>query len=307
MTHRFNALLLSLLIILGLPAWWLLFDNSIEPPPPKRLDIVQLRELAASLPGQAPHSVEVEHIASRRVPQTLFAAGSGLKLHAISAMAFQLPVKGGQPIVIESGLLQPQAEAEGFSRYSFAAQARVNAAMADASLVLATHEHVDHLGGLVALAQRNPVLDRALLNRRQIDSRNVPDAATWPSGLVPEPRLGDGDPQAVAPGVVVIPAPFSHTPGSQMIFVRLDDGREYLFTGDISPLSANWQQLRLRSRLLSEHVSPSNRLEVHAWLQAIRNLKRQVPGLVIVPGHDPLPLASFERLPQAEQGFGGAT
>lgn len=306
MTHRFNALLLSLLIIIGLPAWWLLFDNSIDPPPPRPLDIGQLREVAASLPGQAPHAVEVEQIATRRVPQTVFAAGSGLKLHGVSAMAFRLPVAGGRPIVIDTGLSQPQAEALGFSHYSFAAQARVNAAMAEAALVLVTHEHVDHMGGLVAEAQRAPMLDRARLNRRQIDNRNVEDAATWPENLRPAASLGDGAPQAVAPGIVVIPAPHSHTPGSQMVFVRLDDGREYLFTGDISPLTANWQQLRLRSRLLSEHVSPSNRREVHAWLQAIRGLKAQAPDLVIVPGHDLLPLTLFDRQPLAERGFGGA-
>ncbi|MEY4721677.1 MAG: hypothetical protein RIQ46_1402 [Pseudomonadota bacterium] len=306
MTHRFNALVLSLLIIFGLPAWWLLFDNSVDPLPPRRLDIVQLRELAQSLPGNAPHAVEVEQIASQSVPQTLFAAGSGLKLLDISAMAFRLPVKDGRPIVIDSGLLQTQADAQGFSHYSFAAQARVNAVMADAGLVLVTHEHVDHLGGLVALAQRSAVLERTLLNRRQIDNSRVPDAAAWPAGLHPVAKLGDGEPQAVAPGVVVIPAPHSHTPGSQMIFVRLADGREYLFTGDISPLTANWQQLRLRSRLLSEHVSPSNRVEVHAWLQAIRQMKQAAPDLVIVPGHDLLPLTMFDRRPLSERGFNGA-
>ena len=45
---------------------------------------------------------------------------------------------------------------------------------------------------------------------------------------------------------------------------------------------------------------------VPALLQAIRALKAQAPELVIVPGHDLLPLTLFDRQPLAKRGFGGA-
>ena len=63
------------------------------------------------------------------------------------------------------------------------------------------------------------------------------------------PTVQAGAPQAVAPGVVVIPAP-SHTLGSQMVFVKLADGREFLFAGDIATMASSWRELRARSRLI---------------------------------------------------------
>ena len=83
----------------------------------------------------------------------------------------------------------------------------------------------------------------------------------------------------------MIPAP-SHTPGSQMIFVRLESGRRYLFTGDIATMDKSWRELRARSRLVGEHITSENRPEVFSWLLTIRKLKSEDPSLTIIPGHD---------------------
>jgi glyoxylase-like metal-dependent hydrolase (beta-lactamase superfamily II) len=71
-----------------------------------------------------------------------------------------------------------------------------------------------------------------------------------------------------------------------MIYVRLVSGRELLFAGDIASLADNWEQLRGRSRLLSEWIGEENRGEVFAWLRTIRALKAAAPKLDVVPGHD---------------------
>ena len=63
MTHRLNVILLSLALLFGLPYYWYLLDNSGADLPAKPITIVQLRNLAASLPGQAPTAV--------RRPQTI--------------------------------------------------------------------------------------------------------------------------------------------------------------------------------------------------------------------------------------------
>lgn len=33
-------------------------------------------------------------------------------------------------------------------------------------------------------------------------------------------------------------------------------------------------------------MAPENRDEVYAWLQTIRQLKREAPDLAVIPGHD---------------------
>ena len=71
-----------------------------------------------------------------------------------------------------------------------------------------------------------------------------------------------------------------------MVFVRLADGREFLFAGDIATMARSWQELRARSRLIGDYFAPEDRAEIYAWLKTIRALKAQSPGLVILPGHD---------------------
>lgn len=284
MTKRFNLLLLVLLLLLGLPYYWLLLDNRPGDAAPRPISIGQLRQLAGSIPGQAPHAVEMELVAFRRLPGNLMVAGAGMKRKLVGVMVWQLPVKDGRPVVIDSGLTQSAAHEMGFEEYRTDAAARVETALRAAGLILITHEHIDHEGGLVAL--NDPaVMSRARLNPDQISDNRWADMLPWMQGARPQPALAGSEPMAVAPGIVVIPAP-SHTPGSQMIFVRLTDGREFLFAGDIASFAQNWQETRARSRLVGDWFAPEDRPAVYSWLHTIRILKQAAPGLSIVPGHD---------------------
>ncbi len=284
MTRRLNFWLLVLLIVVGLPCYWLLIDNRPGDTQAKPVSMARLRELAASMPGKAPSAVEIELVSYRRLPGTLFVAGGGVKRNLIGVMAFRLPVPGGRPIVIDSGMTPAAASAMGMEKFDPGAQARIDAALREASTVLLTHEHIDHAGGLVAL--RDPaIFAQARLNPGQVPGSPLAEQLPWPKGLALQPTLTGTAPQAVAPGVVVVPAP-SHTPGSQLIFVRLADGREFLFTGDIATMARNWVQLRARSRLVGSHFAAEDRGEVFAWLRTIRALKAAAPQLTVVPGHD---------------------
>lgn len=284
MTKRFNLFLVIAALLLGAPYYWLLLDNRAGDARPKPITIGQLRQAAAALPGAAPERIELEQVAFRRLPGNLFAAGSGMKRRLIGVMAWRLPVPGKGPIMIDSGLDQAAAEAMGMEQFKPAAWQRVAASLGQASLILITHEHADHLGGLVSL-QRGDVLARAALNPQQLPGNRWTDMLAWPAPPLPAPALTGLEIKPVAPGVVVIPAP-SHTPGSQMVFVRLADGREFLFTGDIATLSQSWLEQRARSRLVGDWLAPENRGEVYSWLKTIRALKAAAPGLVVIPGHD---------------------
>lgn len=280
MTWRLNRLILALLMLVGAPYYWFLLDNRPGDVAPKPVTITQLRQLASARPGPAPKAVEVELVSFRRVPGTLFAAGIGLKRRLIGVMAWRLPVDGKGPIVIDSALDAKAAASMGMEGYKATAWDHVKAALAESSLTLITHEHPDHIGGLLNWAGP-AALGKAQLNGPQRIAAgkqlNLPvgDAALRATGA----------PFAVAPGVVVIPAA-SHTPGSQMIYARLADGREYLFTGDIATLDLSWRELRARSRLVGAVLAPEDRREVYAWLKTIRALKAEAPDLIVLTGHD---------------------
>lgn len=299
MTHRLNLILLALALAIGLPYYWFLLDNSGQSLAAKPVTIAQLRQLAGSIPGEAPSAVEMERTAFRRIPGNLMVAGSGMKRKLVGYMGFRLPVRGGKPVMIESGITPAIAAAQNAESFNLSAQARIDREMDGAGLILVTHEHPDHLGALAAHGGA-ALRQAAWLNPRQLAAK-----LPW-NGAQPPARLNGTMPQAVAPGIVVIPAPDSHTPGSQLIYVRLANGREFLFAGDVSSFAQNWTELRGRSRLVETWYAPQNRAEVFAWLKTIRALKAQAPGLLVVPGHDWEWLANPENHTGIGNGFPGA-
>ena len=297
MARKLNIVLLSLLLLVGAPFWWLLFDNQPGNPQPQPITVAQLRALAHSKPGPAPASIHAALVGWRFAPRAALVAGSGLKTRLVGIIAYRLDVPGGAPIVIDSGITPAGAKALGLERLDLADVSRVDHWLDDAGLVLFTHEHLDHMGAFVARlggANAPALLAKARFNPAQLPPAPLAASLGWPAGLaLPMPAIRPGAPQAVAPGVVVIPTP-SHTPGSQMIFVRLGDGREYLFAGDVASMSANWKELRGRSRLVSQYAAgqPEDRPAVFSWLATIRKWHEEAPDMAILPGHDWRTIAS---------------
>lgn len=283
MARRLNLFLLTMIVLVGIPFYWLMIDNRPGDTAAKPLSIAQLRQLAASIPGPAPSAVEYEPSALRLLPRGLMAAGYGIKRHPVIVTAFRLPVPGGKSIMIDSGVHPTDADAMGMDIRYPGAQSRIDRALQAAGMVMFTHEHPDHMGAALRLG--GPVMQAARFNAAQLPGASLAGTLAWPSGFTPRAELSGTAPQAVAPGVVVIPAA-SHTPGSQMIFVRLADGKEFLFAGDIATFDISWQEIRARSRLVGDYIAQEDRTEVYAWLRTIAKLKAEAPALNIVPGHD---------------------
>ena len=288
MTKRLNLFLLCLLLAIGGPFYWLLMDSSPWNVPAQPLDIADLRALAEAQPGAKPSKVEMEVVGWRLLPGNLLTAGSGIKRRMKANIAFILAVPDQGPVMIETGMTAQQSAANNNDRYDAEAQRRVDAAMRSASLILATHEHPDHIGGLAGLAgsaEGLTVLTKARLNAWQVPQADSGGQLGWPKSMTIAPSLIGNQPQAAAPGVVVIPAP-GHSPGSQMIYVRLNSGAEYLFAGDIASMAANWQEQRPRSRLVTDFIAREDRRASLAWLATVARLKKQAPALHVIASHD---------------------
>ena len=86
----------------------------------------------------------------------------------------------------------------------------------------------------------------------------------------------------VAPGVVLIEAP-GHTPGHQMVYVRLAEGTEFVFIGDIGWLMENVTELRLRPAETVGRIGedPEALMLQLVWLRGLAD-----QGVVLVPSHD---------------------
>jgi glyoxylase-like metal-dependent hydrolase (beta-lactamase superfamily II) len=283
MQRRYKLLLLLVLLI-GVPYYWLLIDNHEWSVPERRIDIAELRRLATAVPGAVPDKVVVQDVGWRLTPGTVMVAGGGLKRNNIVVQSFLLS-RPGPDILIDSGIAAQDAPALRLDTHVPEKQRNVEAALRGAGLILFTHEHIDHMGGFLRMADSAQVAPRALITEDQLHGESA-DKLPWPASLREAIRpFRYRGMAAVAPGVVLIRTP-GHTPGSQMIFVRLASGREYLFTGDTATMDRSWRLQRGRSRLASDILAPENRAEVLGWLRAIAALKREEPRLVIVPGHD---------------------
>ena len=283
MARRVNLFLLTMIMLVGVPFYWLMIDNRPGDAAAKPVSMAQLRQLAGSLPGPAPTAVEYEPSALRLLPRGLMAAGYGIKRHPVVVTAFRLPVPGGKSIMIDSGVHPVDADAMGMDIRYPGAQSRIDRALQAAGMILFTHEHPDHMGAALRLGWS--VMQAAQFNAAQLPGAALAGSLARPSGFTPRAGINGTAPQAGAPGVGGIPAA-SHTPGSQMIFVRLAGGQEFLFAGDIATFDVSWQQIRARSRLVGDYIARENRPEVYAWLRTIAKLKAEAPALNVVPGHD---------------------
>ncbi len=293
MTHRLNMLLLALAVPFGLLYYWLLLENPARGGAPHPISITRLRALADSVPGQRPERVQVIVSGAKRAPGNFYAAGSGMRRRLYAVMSFRLPVPGAGPVIIDSGTTPALGQAARLEYFLAGQQREIDASLAAASLILATSEQPLQLGGLAAFAARPAAavpLTHAKLNPEQVPRRTgndqIPsDQLPWPATLVLRPAITGPEPQAMAPGVVVIPTGWP-SPGAQMVYVRLAGGREYLFAGDVAPFRSSYDELRVRSNLHNWFEPREDRAAAMRWLITLAALQREAPELVIVPGHD---------------------
>jgi glyoxylase-like metal-dependent hydrolase (beta-lactamase superfamily II) len=274
-------LIVGVLMVALVPAYIWLFLESGTPGASYPIDLDQARALAQSLPGPKPTSVRVEHVTTiDDIPAMGIVAGGGWRRGELAVYAYQL-VYPSSTLVIDTGV-PPEEKGAAFDDESFR---RVRAALLTASLIVVTHEHFDHIGGLAAHPELPAILPRARLTRAQLSAPEQMQPAKLPAtALAAYTPLEDLPLRALAPGVVLLRAP-GHSPGSQLVFVQLADGRELLFIGDVAWHFANIERQRERARLVTLIIG-EDRDAVLSQLRALHELHAREPKLHLVPGHD---------------------
>lgn len=277
------TILVVLLVAGGGAYYWFIGDGN--PPAnmqPYGFDLAAVRAKADELPGGKASEVRVETVATFNFPAVAAVAGDSWGMVPMAAFSYQL-VLPTDTVIIDTALTAAMGAAMG-ARIDDDAYARMEMAMAAATQIVVTHEHSDHIGGIIAYDDPRAIARALRLNSEQVAS--LPRyGLTWPPELADHAPIDYPDMLAIAPGVVLIRAP-GHTPGSQMVYVKREDGRELLFVGDIGWSLRNVETGNGRPRLISQFMLNEDRDAVFAELAMLKALHEAEPELLIVPGHD---------------------
>lgn len=159
--------------------------------------------------------------------------------------------------------------------------------------ILLSHAHWDHASGLVDFPEV-PVW--APYEEIEFSQIATPPAVLpsqfkhkikWvPYGFAPQPFMGFSESHDLfGDGSLVLVPMRGHTPGSVGLFITLDDGRRFFFTGDASwrlegftgPKEKFW---------ISRNMVDNDRAATHQVLQQVHQLLKREPELMVIPAHD---------------------
>lgn len=270
--------------------WWAALANGS---PAQPIPDIPLADMRAAVDGDDPSSLPIQlnlHLLGTKfAPAAAVEAGGGLGKTRIAYTAFEADYPDGGAVMIDAGADRATVNSNsGHASFDDAAWHRLLNKMVSARLVLLTHEHSDHVMALARNPRVTEVATHAWLTSSQrqgllrsaenaVGRRALAGAANKPSDRV----------QRVAPGIAVAPMP-GHSPGSQLAYVRLANGREYLFIGDIAWNMSNLAHGRTRPRFMQWFFfdPPEQRSLVIAQLHALHDLAATEPALTMVPCHD---------------------
>lgn len=248
----------------------------------------RIRQAADDVPGAPPQSINyIKFAESRRTIAAVIDGGSD-EPFVSARTAFQVVYPDGS-LMIDAGMDEAVHRFYGFGRdepYWQDRNDRVQAALSAANLIVVTHEHGDHVAGILRSPDRDAIAAKAILTEAQV--RTLVTAPQLPEIRITEQQASEylvvdyRRYLPVAPGVVLVKAA-GHTPGHQMVYVRLAQGTEYLFIGDIGWLIDNVTDLKLRPAETIARIGedPEALMSQLVWLKSVAE-----QGAVLVPSHD---------------------
>ena len=248
------------------------------------LDLEKVRELAAAPRDSLPKRVNVSVVADSSKP----AAGvlGGIRFDEIVFVwtAFQVVYADGSIVIDSPPGMDFHQKANSSDHYSPKQFDAIQQAMRIASLILVTHEHPDHIGGIAGSPYLDEIADRVLLTAEQIENTDAMEAVQFPpDALSAIQKLEYGHYHRAAAGVVVVRSP-GHTPGSQLIYVRLQTGKELILAGDVGWHRSHIELPRGKPRISSWLMGEDADAVGHQLVKLHQLLKEQ--GVPVVVSHD---------------------
>jgi len=250
-------------------------------------DLNQIRRVAMLIPGKLPLRINVVKFAESRRSKKFSVKGGPDEPSVQARTAFQVVYPDGY-VMVDAGMDQQVHKyfGRGVEEPYYAEQAKqLERALRGARLIVVTHEHGDHVAGVIDAPFADELAPKTILTRAQVQTLltqpQMPEIKLTPD-MAKRYIVIDYDKYLpLAPGFALIKAP-GHTPGSQMIYVKLQSDEEFLLAGD-----AAWHMDNVR--LITGKDAPwitEQEDFVMAELKWLNKLYRNEKNLYIVVSHD---------------------
>ena len=263
----------------------------------------RVRQAATTVPGELAEAINFVKVAESHRTYAAVIDGGSEDPFISARSAFQIVYPDGS-IMLDSGMDETVHRFYGFGRiepYWPDVNDTVQAALRRAQLIIITHEHGDHVAGVLRSDYRDELAPKTILTKDQVRTLSLapqlPEITLTPAQardyIVVDYELI----LPVAPGVVLIKSP-GHTHGHQMVYVQLAGGQEFLFIGDIGWSLDNITELKLRPAATIARVKEDPQALMHqmTWIKQVMD----ADGLIVVPSHDDRLLTRY-----AEEGLLG--
>jgi len=264
-------------------------QSSPDPPAygPWSVRLDQIRQVASMIPGRRALRINVLKFAESRRSKKFSVQGAADEPSVQARTVFQIVFADGT-VMIDSGMDEQVHRFFGrgvLEPYYPDAAKQAERAIRSARAIIITHEHGDHAAGVIRTPFAAELAPKTLLTRTQVyeleTNPQMPEIKITPE-MANRYNVIDYDKYLpFGPGVTLIKAP-GHTPGSQMVYVALESGREYLFIGDTA-----WHMDGVR--LIKGKAAPwiqEDEAALLAQLTWLNELYRTEKNLFIVASHD---------------------
>jgi glyoxylase-like metal-dependent hydrolase (beta-lactamase superfamily II) len=250
-----------------------------------RLD--QIRQVAGMIPGRRALRINVLKFAESHRSKKFSVQGAPDEPSIQARTVFQVVFADGT-VMIDSGMDEQVHRFFGrgaVEPYYPGAAKQVEEALRKARAIIITHEHGDHVAGVIRTPFVAELAPKTLLTRAQVQgletNPQMPEIKITPE-MASRYNVVDYDKYLpFGPGVALIKAP-GHTPGSQMVYVILESGREYLFIADTA-----WHMDSVR--LIKGKAAPwiqEDETALLAQLKWLNEIYRTEKNVFIIASHD---------------------
>jgi glyoxylase-like metal-dependent hydrolase (beta-lactamase superfamily II) len=246
-----------------------------------------VRNVASLVPGARPLRINVLKFAESRRTKNFSVKGAPKEPSIQARTAFQVVYRDGT-VMVDSGMDLQVHKFFGRGQeepYFPEAAAAVEKALHSAKIIVMTHEHGDHVAGVIRTPFFAELAPKTVLTRTQvktlIEDPQMPEIRLTPEMAQHFIVIDYDKYYPFAPGMALIKAP-GHTPGSQMIYVALESGKEFVLAGDVA-----WHMDGVRT--MTGKDAPwvkEDEAAINAELTWLNGLMRTEKNVTVVLSHD---------------------